>query len=82
MRKDKIEVYIHLMWTTYGRNFLLTPEIEKTLFPLLISWANVMTRELWLSMVCPIIFIGWSSFPRPRFCAIWQKPQKALLLIM
>ena len=37
MRRDKIEIYVHIMWTTWNRDFLLTPEIELDLFPILIE---------------------------------------------
>ena len=37
MRHDKIEIYIHIMWTTWNREFLLTPAVEADLFPILIA---------------------------------------------
>ena len=37
MRKDKVEIYIHVMWTTWNREFLLTPELELDLFPILVG---------------------------------------------
>ena len=37
MRRDKIEIIIHIMWTTWNRDFLLTPELEIDLFPILIE---------------------------------------------
>ena len=35
MRYDKIEIYAHLIWTTYDRHPLITPELEADLFPVL-----------------------------------------------
>ena len=35
MRHDKIEIYIHLIWTTWDRERWITPEIEFDLFPII-----------------------------------------------
>ncbi len=35
MRLDKIEIYIHIIWTTYDRHPLISPEIEADLFPII-----------------------------------------------
>ena len=37
MRRDKIEIYIHILWTTWNREFLITPSLEVDLFPLLVA---------------------------------------------
>jgi REP element-mobilizing transposase RayT len=35
MRHDKIEVYIHFIWTTWDREPFITPELESGLFPII-----------------------------------------------
>lgn len=40
MRQDKIEVYVHLIWTTWERTHWITPELERLMFPVLCEIAN------------------------------------------
>ena len=35
MRKDKIEVYVHIIWTTFDREQLISPALENDLYPLI-----------------------------------------------
>ena len=35
VRHDKIEIYIHLIWTVYDRHLLITPAIEADMFPII-----------------------------------------------
>jgi REP element-mobilizing transposase RayT len=35
MRRDKIEIYIHIIWTVYDRHPLITPKLEEDLFPII-----------------------------------------------
>jgi putative transposase len=35
MRHDKIEIYAHILWTTYDRHPLISPQLEAELFPLI-----------------------------------------------
>jgi REP element-mobilizing transposase RayT len=35
MRHDKIEIYIHLIWTTWDREPFITPELEADIFPIM-----------------------------------------------
>ncbi len=37
MGRDKIEIYLHLIWTTWDREPFITPTIERDLFPILIA---------------------------------------------
>ena len=37
MRHDKIEIYIHFIWTTWDRHRWISPELEVDLFPILIA---------------------------------------------
>ena len=37
IRSDKIEIYIHFIWTTFDRRPWLTPAIEVDLFPIIVS---------------------------------------------
>lgn len=40
MRHDKIEIYIHLIWTTWDREPLITPTLERDLFPIMCEIAE------------------------------------------
>ena len=35
VRHDKIEIYVHFIWTVYDRRPLITPAIEDDLFPII-----------------------------------------------
>jgi len=35
MRHDKVEIYVHLIWTTWERAPWITPELEDEMFPVL-----------------------------------------------
>ena len=35
MRHDKIEVYLHLIWTTWEREPFITPDLEAEMFPII-----------------------------------------------
>lgn len=37
VRGDKIEIYVHFIWTTWDRHEWITPELEAELFPLINS---------------------------------------------
>ncbi len=37
VRGDKIEIYVHFIWTTFDRQEWLTPKLEVDLFPIIIG---------------------------------------------
>lgn len=34
MRRDKVEIYLHLIWTTWDREPYITPDLEAPIFDL------------------------------------------------
>jgi REP element-mobilizing transposase RayT len=35
IRLDKVEIYVHFIWTTYDRHPLISPELEGDLYPII-----------------------------------------------